>query len=198
MAAGAVILTALARRYAATGATLLAASTLFGVGYVLAVFWNDAPARVAPVVALAGIGAVALARALRQGWPIALAFIAIAAAADFLAGSHPVDFYADALRVNGRATAFYSWVERSRPTAIGAVGLALGTVNVLSPQTRTVEIPDASSCARASALGVLLVAIAENDRAAAFNRARLREARTCGVTRYDDGIAVVAAPSGVR
>ncbi|MGB8909954.1 MAG: hypothetical protein WCC84_14510 [Candidatus Cybelea sp.] len=198
VAAGAVILTALARRNTVTGAALLAASTLFGVGYVLAIFWNDAPTRVAPVVALAGIGAVAWARALRRGWPIALAFVAIAVAADFLAGSHPVDFYDDALRVNGRPTAFYSWVERTRPTAIGAVGLALGTVNVLSPQTRTVEIPDASSCARASGRGVLLVAIAENDRAADFNLARLREARACGVARYDDGIAVVVAPSDVR
>ncbi|MGB6601404.1 MAG: hypothetical protein WBE77_10030 [Candidatus Cybelea sp.] len=198
VAAGAVILTAFARRNAVTGAALLAASSLFGVGYVLAIFWNDAPTRVAPIVALAGIGAVAWARALRRGWPVALAFIAIAVAADLLAGSHPVDFYADALRVNGRATTFYSWVERSRPTAIGAVGLALGTVNVLSPQTRTVEIPDASSCAHAREQGVLLVAIGENDRTDAFNRARLRAARACGVTRYDDGIAVVVAPSGVR
>ncbi|MGA7095722.1 MAG: hypothetical protein WBX23_17020, partial [Candidatus Cybelea sp.] len=149
---------------------------------------------VAPAVALAAIAAVAWARMLRRGWPVALAFIAIAVAADLLAGSHPVDFYADALRVNGRATTFYSWVERSRPTAIGTVGLALGTVNVLSPQTRTLEIPDASPCALARAQRVLLVAIAQNDRTAAFNLARLGAARACGLARLDDGIAVVAAP----
>jgi hypothetical protein len=194
MAAGALILATPARRRAAIAAALLAVSTLFGVGYVLAIFWNDAPTRVAPAVALAAIAAVAWARMLRRGWPVALAFIAIAVAADLLAGSHPVDFYADALRVNRRATTFYSWVERSRPTAIGAVGLALGTVNVLSPQTRTLEIPDASPCAPARAQRVLLVAIAQNDRTAAFNRARLRAARACGLVRHDDGIAVVVAP----
>jgi hypothetical protein len=197
VAAGAVILGSLAQRIASATA-LLFASTLFGVGYLLAIFWNDAPTRAAPAVALVAVGAVAGARSIRRVWPIAVGLIVIAAAADFLAASHPVDFYTDALRVGGRTTGFYSWIDRNRPSGIGGVGLALGTVNVLSPQTRTVEISDVNSCARARAQGVLLVAIAEDGRTAAFNRARLRAARECGAVRYDDGIAVVTAPGNPR
>ncbi|MGA7355532.1 MAG: hypothetical protein WBW76_08885 [Candidatus Cybelea sp.] len=198
IAAGTVVLASLVRRIAAIATALLAASTLFGVGYVLAIFWNDAPTRVAPAVALVAVATVWLARTVRHAWPIAAATIGIAIAANFLAGSHPVDFYADALRVNGRATGFYSWVERNRPTSLGGVGLSLGVVNVLSPQTRTVELPDVASCAAAQTHRVILAAIAENARTAQFNAARLRAARACGTRRYDDGIAVVTSPATSR
>jgi hypothetical protein len=196
IAAGAVLLAILAQRAAAFATTLFLASTLFGVGYILAIFWNDAPTRAAPAVALVAIGAVWSACAMRRGWPIAVVLIAIAAAANFLAGSHPVDFYADALRVNGRSTRFYAWIQANHPTAVGGLGLALGAVNVLSPHTRTVELPDVAPCALAREQHVLLAAIAQNDRAAQFNAARLRVARECGTVRYDDGVAVVVSPIG--
>jgi hypothetical protein len=196
IAAGAVLLAILAQRVTAFATALFLASTLFGIGYILAIFWNDAPTRAAPAVALVAIGAVWSARATRRGWPIAVGLIAIAAAADFLAGSHPVDFYADALRVNGRSTLFYAWVQANHPTTVGGLGLALGAVNVLAPQTRTIELPDAAPCALARKQRVLFAAIAENDRAAQFNAARLRAARECGTVRYDDGIAVVVSPIG--
>jgi hypothetical protein len=194
VAAGSVILAYLVRRTGTLAAVLLTASTLFGVGYVLAIFWNDAPARAAPVIALVAVATVWSARAARSAWPIAVGTVALAVAASFLAASHPIDFYADALRVNGRSTAFYAWIERNRPAALGAVGLSLGTINVLSPSTRTVELPDLGSCTAAQTQRVLLAAIAENDRTGEFNAARLRGARACGTTRYDDGIAVVASP----
>ena len=133
VAAGTAILAGLARRAPAIAGALLTASTFFGIAYVLAIFWNDAPARAAPAIALAAVATIRLARSLRNGWPIAACFVAITGAANLLAASHPVDFYADALRVNGRSTAFYSWVARTHPAAVGGVGLALGTVNVLSP-----------------------------------------------------------------
>jgi hypothetical protein len=198
IAAGTVVLASLVRRIAAIATALLAASTLLGVGYVLAIFWNDAPTRVAPAVALVAVATVWLARTLRQAWPIAAATIAIATAANFLAGSHPVDFYADALRVNARATGFFSWIERNRPSALGGVGLSLGAVNVLSPQTRTIELPDTASCAAARTHHVILAAIAESARTSQFNAARLRAARACGTRRYDDGIAVVTSPARAR
>jgi hypothetical protein len=198
VAAGAVLLAILANRVTAIATPLLLASTIFGVGSVLAIFWNDAPTRAAPGVALVAIAAVWLARVLRRAWPIAAGLIAIGIAGEFLAGSHPVDFYADALRVDGRSTRFYAWIQASHPTAIGGWGLALGAVNVLAPQTRTVEIPDVGACAFARTQHLLLAAIAENDRTPQFNAARLREARECGAVRYDDGISVVVSPTGVR
>ncbi len=198
VAAGATILAGLARRTPRIAGLLLAASTFFGIAYVLAIFWNDAPTRAAPAIALVAAATLWSARSLRNAWPIAAGVVAVALAAELLAASHPVDFYADALRVNGRSTAFYSWIARERPTALGGVGLALGAVNVLSPQTRTVELPDEAPCAHAQNQRVLLAAVAEDGRTAAFNAARLSAARACGVTLYDDGIAVVSAPASSR
>jgi hypothetical protein len=133
---------------------------------------------------------------LRTGWPAAGAMVAIAAAAEFLAASHPVDFFTDALRVGGRSTGFYAWIARRRPAAVGGWGLALGTVNVLAPSTRTIDLPDADPCAFARRERVALVAIAQDDRSLQFNARRLAAARRCGAVRYDDGIAVVVAPAG--
>lgn len=194
IAAGAVALASLVRRFAPLATGLLAASTLFGVVYVLAIFWNDAPTRAAPAVAFIAVATVWLARNMRRSWPIATTLLAIAVAANLLAGAHPVDFYTDALRVNGRVTGFYSWVAHARPTSLGSVGLPLGAVNVLSPQTRTVELPDIGACATARVHHVMLAAIAESNRTASFNAARLHAARECGLRRYDDGIAVVVSP----
>ncbi len=84
----------------------------------------------------------------------------MAIAANVLAASHPVDFYADAFRVQGRSSGIYAWVESNRPRALGALGLAIGTVNVLSPKTRTVELLDNNSCFFARREHVLLAAVA--------------------------------------
>ena len=73
----------------------------------------------------------------------------------------PVDYYADALRVGGKASGVYDWIATTRPAAIGGWGLRLGTVNVLSPSTRTIDLSDVAPCAQARDNGTLLVAVAE-------------------------------------
>jgi hypothetical protein len=65
---------------------------------------------------------------------------------------------------------------------------------VLSPATRTLDLPDAEPCALARSQGTLLIAVAESDRSPAANAERLRLARACGNVLYDDPIGVVAAP----
>ncbi len=198
IAAGAVILAGPSRRSAPVVMALLVASTLFGVWEVAATFWNDAPTQTLLAVASIAVGLVWWARPNRRRWAVALGFAAAAVASNLLAQRHTVDFFADALRVDGRTTGLYAWLAANRPSAIGGVGLALGTVNVLSPTTRVVELPESNACAAARRQNVLLVAVAENDRTVAFNAARLQAARACGSIRYDDTGAVVAAPAGSR
>ncbi len=195
IAAGAVILARPAVRVAPVATALLLASTLFGISMVVATFWNDAPTRTVLAVALVAVAVVWWARPRRARWAVAFGFAAAAIAADLLATRHTVDFVSDAFRVENRTTGLYGWVAANRPAALGGWGLAIGTVNLLAPQTRTLELPERDPCAAARAAHVLLAAVAENDRSADFNAARLQAARRCGAVQYDDGIAVVAAPA---
>jgi hypothetical protein len=192
---GALLLAHVARRAPVAGTTIFVLSALFGAALVYAIFWNDAPARAAPAIALIAIATVTLGRRVHRPWPIAVGLAATAIAANLLAASHPVDFYSDAFRVHGRSSGIYAWIETNRPPALGSWGLALGTVNVLSPTTRTVELPDNDSCLFARRERVLLVAVAESDRSSEFDARRLTAARRCGRVEYDDGIAVVAVPA---
>lgn len=198
IAAGVLLLTQFARPRPLLMMTLFGASALYGASSILAVFWNDAPTRTAPLVALLAVGAVALTRQKRTPWPAGVGFAAAAFAATWLAASHPVDFYSDALRVDTRSTGLYAWIRERRPPAIGGWGLALGTVNVLAPQTRTVALLEPDACATAQREALLLVAVAEQDRTPESNRARLAAARACGSVLYDDGIAIVALPGNAR
>jgi hypothetical protein len=198
IAAGVLLLMRFARPRPLFAIMLLAASALYGAGSILAVFWNDAPTRTAPLVALLTVGVIALGRQKRTPWPAGVGFAAAAVAANLLAASHPVDFYSDALRVNGRSTGLYAWIHERRPPAIGGLGLALGTVNVLSPRTRTVALLEPDACATARREALLLAAVVERDRAPESNRARLAAARACGGVLYDDGVAIVTLPANAR
>ena len=198
LAAGALLVLPAARRSGTIATGLFAICALYGAGQVVALFYNDAPTRLAVPIAILAVGVVALARKIASAWPVAAGIAAIAVAANALAAAHPVDFYADALRVRARSTSVYAWLTSSHPSAIGGWGLALGSANVLSPGTRTVDLPDERACAFALRDGLLLVALAEEGRSDSFNAARLAAARRCGSVRYDDGLAVVVAPAPPR
>jgi hypothetical protein len=194
IAAGALLLLRPALRLPYAAYALLLASTVWGVWSVLAIYWNDAPTQTALAVAPIAVAAVWLARRLRAPWPAIAAFAIAVVAAGSLATRHTADFYADALRAGTKGSGIYAWLQRTQPTAIGGWGLRLGAVNVLSPRTRTIDLADAQPCAQARANGVMLVAVAESDRPAATNAARLAAARACGTVAYDDGTAVAANP----
>jgi hypothetical protein len=145
------------------------------------------------------VAAVAIAAAIRnrQGaWVPATAFGVAVLAATQLAGRHPVDYYADSLRVGRVQPGLYRWVAIQHPPQIGGWGLRLGVVNVLSPATQTMDLPDAAPCAIARRYGALLAAVAQNDLAPQLNTQRLAVARSCGAVAYEDPIAVVARPRG--
>ncbi len=191
IALGALLLARPAARAPWLAGAVFIASAIFGAASVLAIFWNDSGTHVAIVIALVAVVNVIAARALRWQWPLAAGFALAVVLATHLAARHPVDYYVDALRVDGKAPGIYGWIAKTQPSGIGGWGLRAGVVNVLAPSTRTIDLPDATPCTSARDQRVLLVAVAENDRPATFNAHRLSVARTCAKpVRYDDGLAV--------
>lgn len=194
MAAGAIVLAPYARRIAAIATPLLFASTIFGIWYVLAIFWNDGGTHVAIAFAILAAAIAALARVQRVAWANAAAFALAVIAAVHLAARNPLDYYTDALRAGPSPPGIYRWIAQTHPQAIGGWGLRLGAVNVLSPRTHTVDLPDRDPCGQARRESAVLVAVAQNDLSSSENAERLRAARHCGVTLYGDSTAVAAAP----
>lgn len=195
IATGAVILARPARRVSTLATILLVASTLFGIGAVLAIFWNDGSTHLAVPVALLAAGIAAIASRSRARWLWPAATVAAIAVATHLAARHPLDYYSDALRVGSSPPGIYRWIASQRPRAIGGWGVRLGVINVLSPSTRTVDLADDSPCSGAARDGALLAAVAQADLAPADNARRLTVARDCGTTLYSDASGVVVKPS---
>jgi hypothetical protein len=194
MAAGAIVLAPYARRIGALATALLFASTAYGIWYVLAIFWNDGGTHVAVAFAIlaAAVAAVAHVRRLPVANAAAFAFAVIATV--HLAARHPLDYYTDALRAGPSPPGIYRWIALTQPPAIGGWGLRLGAVNVLSPRTRTIDLPDRDACIRARRERAVLVAVAQNDLGPSENAQRLSAAHRCGAILYADPTAVAAAP----
>jgi hypothetical protein len=194
IAAGALLLAPLARRFGVVTAVLLWISTLYGCWFVLAIFWNDGSTHIALAIAVLGVAIAAIANRTQLRFVAAAAFLAAVVLATHLAARHPLDYYNDSLSVGGASPGVYRWIERTQPAAIGGWGLRAGVIDVLSPRTQTLDVADTAPCAQAHAQGILLVAVAQNDLPREANAERLRTARTCGSVLYEDKIGVVAQP----
>ncbi len=194
IAAGALLLAPLVRRFGVPATVLLWISTLYGCWFVLAIFWNDGSTHVALAIAVLGVAIAVMANRTRLRFVTAAAFLAAVVLATHLAARYPLDYYNDSLSVGGRSPGVYRWIERTQPAEIGGWGLRAGVINVLSPHTQTLDLADTDPCAQAIAHGALLVAVAQNDLPSEANAQRLRTAHTCGSILYEDAIGVVAKP----
>jgi len=194
MALGALVLVPwLVQAPLAATAVLLAGAAL-QAGKSVALFFNDLPTVAAPGIALLCVAIVALARRLASPWPIAGGVAVAVIVSGLLAARQPAAYYADTFQYRGSRSGIYGWIARRQPAAVAGNGLALGTVNVLSPHTRALDLSDAAPCETARAQRALLVAVSEWTRYLEFNNARLRMARACGTVLYQDAITVVSAP----
>jgi hypothetical protein len=198
MAVGTIVLARWLLRIETVATCIFAASAVFGIWRVLAVFWNDGSTHAAIPLALVGVAMVALAYRQRAAWPALAAAFAGIVLSTHLAARHPVDYYDDALSVNGRPPGIYRFIVAERPRAIGGVGLRLGVINVLSPGTYTRDLLDEDACNVARRLNLQLVAVAQNDLPPPINEARLGAARACVPTVYSDAIGVASASRALR
>jgi hypothetical protein len=194
MALGALVLVPRLLQAPLAATIVLLAGTALQATRNIVLYVSDLPTLAAPGVALVAMAAAALTGRLRSSWPAAAGTAVAIIATGILAARQPVAYYADALQYNGARTGLYAWIARRQPAAVAGNGLALGTVNALSPHTRTLDLSDAAPCETARAQHAFLVAVAEPGRNAELNAARLRAARACGTVVYQDGIAVVSSP----
>jgi hypothetical protein len=191
---GGLLLVVPARRAAAIAAALLFASAAFGAAMVVAIFSNDRPTLAGIAAAAIVTVAIAAARARNAPWAGAAGLAIAMVAAMLLAQRQPLDFYADTLQFGPKKSGIYTWIATTRPAVVGGWGLQSGVLNVLSPSTRTIDLPDADPCAEARTSTALLVAVAQTTHDAQRNASTLAQTRACGTILYDDGIAVVADP----
>ncbi|MFY9720248.1 MAG: hypothetical protein WAK16_11475 [Candidatus Cybelea sp.] len=194
IAVGAIILAGFIRRIPFVALPLLWISTIYGCAYVLAIFWNDNSTHVALAIAAVAVVVAAVANLRRLTWPNALAFGLGVLLSTHLAARHAIDYYNDALSVNGVSPGVYRWIAQSQPAAVAGWGLRLGVVNVLAPRTRTFDVSDAQPCGEARSDGALLVAVAQSDLPSQTNARRLSAARACGQILHQDAIGVVTRP----
>ncbi|MBV9718635.1 MAG: hypothetical protein JOZ77_04905 [Candidatus Eremiobacteraeota bacterium] len=194
IAVGTIVLAAPLRRAVPLATAALLLSTLYGIWYVLAIFWNDGGTHVAIVLAVLVVAIAALVRSPHVIWLKAVGFGLGVVVAVHLAARHALDYYDDALRVGPASPGVYRWIASNEPPAVGGWGLRLGVVNVLSPSTRTLDLSDTGACLEARRNGVLLVAVAQPDLEPGQNESRLIAAARCGRTLFKDGIGMVTRP----
>jgi hypothetical protein len=190
--AGVVAAGLLIARFAAASFVVASLSCVFGIASTLAIYWNDGGTRTALAVGPIAVLALYVSQRRRAVWPLATTFALAVIASSYLAARHPADYYADAYAVNGKPAQVFAWIARTQPSTVGGWGLRVGTVDVLDPRARTIDLPESRACAAARAAGVRLVAVAESERSPWLNEQRLRAARLCGRVTFDDGAAVVS------
>jgi hypothetical protein len=171
-----------------TAAYSLAAS---GAVSVLAVYWNDAHTRVAPLLALVLAILVLVPRRFPVWAPVLLAIL-IAGAID--AEQRAPSFYAEWMRArNGAPTGGFRWIAEHRPPRIAAVNLRTGAVLMNSPRTRTFEVAG-DVCRFARDRDALLVVGRNEDATEAQLQSELARARACGTVLFEDGAALIVRP----
>jgi hypothetical protein len=194
IALGGLLLAVPAVRAPRVATALLLLSTLAGAALIVAIFYNDLPTLTALAVAAIALAIATIPQLRMQQWLITTTIAIAIFASAILAQRNVLDYYTDALQVNGKSPNIYAWIARTTPPSITAWGVPLGIINVISPATQTIDAPDATPCDTARTEHTLLVTVAENKHSDEENARRLSVTRACGTLLYDDGIAVVARP----
>jgi hypothetical protein len=191
--AGVVAAGPLIARFSIVSLIVSGLSCIFGVATTSEIYWNDGGTRTALAVGpLAALSAYLAQRQKILATASVIAFALSVVAAAYLAGRHPVDYYADTYAVGGKPSQLFAWIERTQPSSTGGWGIRIGVVDVLAPHARTLDLPESHPCTTARAANVSLVALAEQDRSPWYNEQRLRVARACGYVTFHDPLAVVS------
>ena len=191
---GGLLLAVPALRAPRVATALLLLCAVAGATLILSIFANDSPTLIAIVVAAIALVIAAIPQLRTRQWLVTTGVAAAILISTHLAARNAIDYYNDALQVNGKKPQVYAWIVRTAPPAITAWGMPLGVVNELSPNTKTIDTPDTTPCGTARATNSVLVTVAESKHTAEENARRLNVTRACGTILFDDGIAVVVRP----
>jgi hypothetical protein len=194
LACGALVAATLLPRTGIAGAIASYALAAWGAFTVLAVFWNDAYTHWAFLVVGIAIAAALLTRATR-GSSLALAIVLIILAGRWGASTRAQGFYADWMRdASGKPTGVFAWIAAHHPERIAAENVRTGAVLMMSPQSRVVDAPLGTGCARAEREHALLLTGSNESAAGPLLAQAFSDARACGPVLYEDGAAVIVRP----
>lgn len=194
IALGGLLLAIPAMRAPRVATTLLLLSALAAAALIISIFANDSPTLSAIAVAAIALAIAAIPQLRAQQWIVTTTVAAAILISTHWAQRNAIDYYNDALQVNGKKPQVYAWIAQTAPPAIAGWGMPVGVINVLSPSTRTIDALDATPCETARTTNALLVTVAESKHTQQENARRLNLTRACGTILFDDGIAVVSKP----
>jgi hypothetical protein len=182
-----------ARRFAWPVAFVAAAATMLGVHCVASIFWNDSTTHNTALVGLAYLAWLCVPRRMQEPLGVAL-LLATIASANTLAGSHPADYYNDALRNGGEKTSVFSWLATAKPQRLVVQDVRSGAVNVVSPGTSTIDATNADACGQAREFKALLLLGPDSRYDRERFEARRAAAERCGAVAYEDRLSLIVQP----
>jgi len=185
----------LLRRVENVATIVCLALAAYQVSHVVAIFHADTITYGWPwVAALLGV-AIVVDVVWTRGVLTGFAALALIAYGVVLASSHPADYYDDGLMHDGHSSHFFAWLAKERPSAVVGDHILLGSIAVISPETRVQNTVSADTCADAERASALLVVADDPASTDSAFEARRSSARACGKVLYDDGVALVVAPT---
>jgi hypothetical protein len=167
----------------------------YQIAQITRIFASDATTHRWYAATLLLIFAVILDAFASRGIATRLVALALVAYSVRLAGSHPIDYYDDLVSGRGVKSHVFAWLAAIEPPEVVGDTLRLGTISAVSPATLVDNAVGSDGCARARRRKALLVVADDPPTTAALLAARRERAKQCGVVRYDDGLALVVAPS---
>ncbi len=187
-ALGGLWLSSLGRRSGAFVVSAASIATLYGIGTVWSVFYNDGTTRSTPfVLAVATLFLAACLRIASPVWRRARAgtlFVVLIAAAADRSRSHPGDYVADAYGRGGVPAGGFAFAAASGADPVVTLGLPAGGLVTLKPALDVYDGLDSGTCTQARKLRALILASAQ----------RARDV-DCGRVLYRDAASVVIDPA---
>jgi len=188
----------LLRCYAAPLAFAFFALAAFQIYRVVDIFNNDAMTHGVFFVALAlSFACIIPDRVTRHVMTVLLSF-SIVVYAVRLAGTHPNDYYGEAIAHQHSRSHLFAWLATEQPRAAVGYQLRTGAIAAVSPYTIVYDATGLASCAEARRLrAVLVIADDPTTNTAAFSQRRTF-GHACGDTLYEDTFALVVRPHTAR
>jgi hypothetical protein len=168
-------------------------AAFIGSVHLETIYWNDAHTHVTPaILALFTVLCFIRAAALRTRL-ITYALASCVVAAGILAASGPAAYYNDWLRRGDTKARLFTWLSDECPSRTVVSDLRAGAVNVVCPQTDTIDALDASACAQARSKQAVLIDGVDAASDPRFH-ARRDAAIACGRMLFQDSSSVAVRP----
>jgi hypothetical protein len=186
----------LLRRFPGGLVVVALALVALDVRTVVAIFANDGATHGWYLAALAFAIGAAIDVSRTRGFATTVVATALIVYGVRLAGTHPVDYFDDAMSRGQTRSRLFAYLARTRPPRVAGYQVPLGSISIVSPRTLATNTLTADPCTDARRAHALLV-VADSPRASDADLATRRSSlRRCGRVLFDDGVSLVIVPEG--